>query len=286
MLFYFSHLTYLTSTTTCLGLALLDYISYKSDALRLYQTTHPSPKRVFQFSQFAEPSTSLTEYQNTMSTNETMSSRIPLTLIVATTSNLGIGLKGALPWRLRSEMQYFARVTTRVAPNSPNGSKNAVIMGRKTWESIPTKFRPLKNRLNVVISRNTTIEATTGSGTNAWEQEPIWVDSVERAVSILSEQQDGNSATSLPTIARAFIIGGAQIYEATRELNEVDSVLVTRVFGEWDVDTYFPVDYDKEVKWKRASLDELRDFTGENIPEGRIKEGETEFEYRLYKKES
>jgi dihydrofolate reductase len=215
-----------------------------------------------------------------------MSSRVPLTLIVATTSNLGIGLKGALPWRLKSEMQYFARVTTRVAPNSPNGSKNAVIMGRKTWESIPAKFRPLKNRLNVVISRNTPNEAMASTGGNASEQGPIWVDSVERAISILSEQQDVDSPTSLPKITRAFIIGGAQIYEATRELSEVDSVLVTRVFGEWDIDTYFPVDYDKEAKWKRATLDELRDFTGENIPEGRIKEGETEFEYRLYKKES
>jgi dihydrofolate reductase len=219
-----------------------------------------------------------------MTTKETMSHKVPLTLIVATTSNLGIGLKGALPWRLKSEMQYFARVTSRVAPSSPPNSKNAVIMGRKTWESIPPKFRPLKNRVNVVISRNTPpMEAMASSGGNEWQQGPIWVDSVERAVAVL-EGNKPDMSTSLPTVGRAFIIGGAQIYEATRELDAVDTVLVTRVFGDWEVDTYFPTDYDKESKWSRASLEELREWTGEDIPEGNIKEGDTEFEYRLYKR--
>ena len=47
-------------------------------------------------------------------------------------------------------MAYFARVTS----SAPEGARNAVVMGRKTWESIPGKFRPLRDRLNVVISRD------------------------------------------------------------------------------------------------------------------------------------
>lgn len=74
-----------------------------------------------------------------------------LTLVVAATLTNGIGLKGGLPWRMPREMAYFAKVTTSTA--GAGRAKNAVIMGRKSWESIPQKFRPLKDRLNVVISR-------------------------------------------------------------------------------------------------------------------------------------
>ena len=73
-----------------------------------------------------------------------------LTLIVAATRNNGIGQNSQLPWRLAKEMAYFKRVTT----NAPEGSMNAVVMGRNTWESIPQRFRPLDKRLNIVISSN------------------------------------------------------------------------------------------------------------------------------------
>ena len=73
-----------------------------------------------------------------------------LTLIVAATISNGIGQSSRLPWRLPQEMAYFARVTS----SAPEGARNAVVMGRKTWESIPGKFRPLRDRLNVVISRD------------------------------------------------------------------------------------------------------------------------------------
>ena len=73
-----------------------------------------------------------------------------LTLIAAATQSNGIGFKSSLPWRLRKEMAYFTRVTSE----APEGSVNAVIMGRKSWECIPNKYRPLVNRANVIITRN------------------------------------------------------------------------------------------------------------------------------------
>jgi dihydrofolate reductase len=73
-----------------------------------------------------------------------------LTIIVAATVSNGIGKNGTLPWHLSRDLKYFAQVTS----SAPEGTQNAVLMGRNTWESIPVKYRPLKGRLNVVISRD------------------------------------------------------------------------------------------------------------------------------------
>ncbi|KAG9789491.1 hypothetical protein ABEF93_000995 [Exophiala dermatitidis] len=88
----------------------------------------------------------------------------PIYVIVATSLNppMGIGNKGGLPWPpIKADMAFFRKVTSYVPPTTsssdPDSSLlnlNAVIMGRKTWESIPPKFRPLPNRLNVIITRS------------------------------------------------------------------------------------------------------------------------------------
>lgn len=92
---------------------------------------------------------------------------LPLTLIVATTpirvapspsnqtpTRLGIGLKGTLPWpRIKTDMSFFARATSR-APLP--GTTNAIIMGRKTYDSVPKNLRPLGKRISVVVTRDTT----------------------------------------------------------------------------------------------------------------------------------
>ena len=91
----------------------------------------------------------------------------PIYLIVATSVNppLGIGLRGQLPWPpLRADMAFFKRVTSASTKTLSKGDQNsepskvmnAVVMGRKTWESIPTRFRPLAGRLNVVVTRSKT----------------------------------------------------------------------------------------------------------------------------------
>ena len=93
-----------------------------------------------------------------------------MTLIAAATLSNGIGIGNTLPWRLSKEMAYFAKVTLgQFTPTAtPTGDitpgvagevkddeegKNVVIMGRKSWEGIPKKFRPLKGRRNIVVSR-------------------------------------------------------------------------------------------------------------------------------------
>ncbi len=70
-------------------------------------------------------------------------------IVVAATADGGIGKDGKLPWELPTDMAFFRTTTTKV---SDSRKQNAVIMGRKTWASIPARFRPLKGRLNVVLS--------------------------------------------------------------------------------------------------------------------------------------
>lgn len=71
-----------------------------------------------------------------------------INIAVAITENGGIGLKGGLPWpHLKADMALFSKRTT-------GAGRNAVLMGKNTWYSIPENRRPLKNRTNIVISRN------------------------------------------------------------------------------------------------------------------------------------
>jgi dihydrofolate reductase len=81
-----------------------------------------------------------------------MTSRINL-MVAATSETHGIGIKGTLPWRLRGDMNFFRQLTTHFQEPGMSG-KNTVIMGRKTWDSIPSKFRPLPERRNIVLTRN------------------------------------------------------------------------------------------------------------------------------------
>ena len=88
----------------------------------------------------------------------------PIYIIVATSLNppMGIGHKGKLPWPgIKADMAFFRSITAHVPkPSGPESAPtnpkplNAVVMGRKTWESIPLKFRPLAGRLNVIITRS------------------------------------------------------------------------------------------------------------------------------------
>lgn len=203
----------------------------------------------------------------------------PLTLIVATTSRLGIGRKGTLPWpTLKGEMGYFARVTKRLSPSvDPSQApqkRNAVIMGRKTWDSIPTKFRPLKGRANVVISRSLKIEEQEAKGEGSVEI----VSSLQEAVDLLEARDE---------VDRVFVIGGSSIYDAALKHPATIRVLLTQIeTPEFECDTFFPVDVEKERDWTRGTSEELQEWTGEDFGEKSIRrtEGDVSYEFCLFEK--
>lgn len=120
-------------------------------------------------------------------------------VIVAATTRGGIGRAGALPWHLPADMSFFKELTTRTeAP----GARNAVIMGRKTWASIPEKFRPLKGRVNVVLSRSADVRAT-----ERIPDDVLVSPSLEAAVTLLSNPPHGADVENI------FVIGGAAAFE-------------------------------------------------------------------------
>lgn len=79
-------------------------------------------------------------------------------IAAVTSSNWGIGMNGQLPWhpsRLKGDLEFFTRITSSGMPDEVEAheKETAVIMGRKTWDSIPAKYRPLPERINIVVSR-------------------------------------------------------------------------------------------------------------------------------------
>ncbi|KAJ5787996.1 Dihydrofolate reductase [Penicillium paradoxum] len=190
-----------------------------------------------------------------------------LTLIVATTpirtassttkdetTRLGIGLKGTLPWpRIKTDMSFFARVTSR--PPTP-GTTNAIIMGRKTYDSVPASLRPLAKRINVVISRDTTgsvsegviaelgkrrekiaakaAEARAQEATSAEKEaleprqeavpspaEPMTDAIVTPSLAAALEQLDSVYAAD-GRLGKIYVIGGAEIYNATLKMSAAE----------------------------------------------------------------
>ncbi|KIK70958.1 hypothetical protein GYMLUDRAFT_66166 [Collybiopsis luxurians FD-317 M1] len=199
-----------------------------------------------------------------------------LTLIVAATRTNGIGENGRLPWHLPKEMAYFARVTSKAPP----GQQNAVIMGRHTWESIPEKFRPLKDRLNVVLSRKKGLQ---------------FAESVHVHRDLATAMEELRGQTETP-VHRTFLIGGAMMYSASLQLPRtspvayVDRVLLTRIIAPpFDHCDVFMPDFlgewigSKDFNgWKQASAEEMNDWCGFEVPQGVQEENGVEYEFQLW----
>ncbi|KAF2862457.1 hypothetical protein K470DRAFT_281001 [Piedraia hortae CBS 480.64] len=202
----------------------------------------------------------------------------PLTIIVAATPKNGIGHGGKLPWpMLKNEMAYFARVTKRVPKVNDNCQsdagaaatfgalrQNIVIMGRKTWDSIPSKFRPLKDRTNVVISTQSRSDL---------ESIPEDVVVAPDIMTALQSLESLINAGRAPHAGRAFVIGGAKVYAAALQLPQTKNILMTRLETDFDCDIIFPDDLNAIGSgWCKKNPEDLQQFVEENITPGPLTE--------------
>lgn len=142
-------------------------------------------------------------------------------VIAAQCSDRGIGYENKLPWKLKNEMAYFERMTKETTDPS---LKNICIMGRKTWSSIPAKYRPLKDRTNVVLSR----EVSTIEGR----------DLVDHIFSSLPDALEGVS--QLRNKGQVWITGGQSIYEEAVKLPQCKRIYLTKIDHKFESDTFFP----------------------------------------------
>jgi dihydrofolate reductase len=145
-----------------------------------------------------------------------------ISVIVAMDNNHGIGKNNDLMWHLPRDMKFFKSTT----------ENHVVIMGRKNYDSIPEKYRPLSNRENVIITRNPDFKAI----------DCLTFLSIEDALRHFEGEQN----------REIFIIGGGEIYKLAMSMGCVDQMYITHVNGVFDADTFFP-DFDTNA-WESEMI--------------------------------
>lgn len=143
-----------------------------------------------------------------------------ISLIAAVGQNRVIGSNGDLPWHLPDDMKFFAKTTRG----------HHVLMGRKNFESIPEKYRPLPGRPNIVVTRNSSFNA----------DEVIIETSIENGIRAAREAGE----------TELFIIGGGEIYNQTIDI--ADRLYITHVHASPEGETHFP-EFDIS-KWTKTEL--------------------------------
>lgn len=156
-----------------------------------------------------------------------------ISIIAAVAENYAIGKDNDLIWSLPKDMKYFMQTTTN----------HNILMGRLNYISIPEKYRPFKNRTNIIITRQ-----------NKFKAEGCFVaNSIEDGIEIARKNNE----------KELFIIGGGQIYKEAIEKNIVDKLYITWVHHKFDAHTFFPeIDLNKWslVSSKRHEKDEKHQY--------------------------
>nr|CDS28294.1 dihydrofolate reductase [Hymenolepis microstoma] len=155
-----------------------------------------------------------------------------LNVIAAVSQNGGIGINNKLPWRIPEDMDFF----TRISSTASEGKKNIAILGRLTWLSIPPKFRPLSDRINVIVSSQ--------------------LDSVPEGVHLVKSFEESlqlsENLIKAGEADEVFVCGGHSLYEKALEQEAYPVRLYyTHIMKDFHCDTFFPtVDWDlfKEIE--------------------------------------
>ena len=142
-----------------------------------------------------------------------------MNIIVAHCRNRGIGVKNQLPWRLHADLKNFKELTIG------NGN-NAVIMGRNTWVSLPSEYKPLPKRENIVLT--TKVDKPVIGIKN---DKPILMPSLKETLKYCNERK----------FSQVWIMGGEFLYKTALNNVDIDNIYITRIDNDFNCDTFFPV---------------------------------------------
>ena len=160
--------------------------------------------------------------------------------------NNGIGNNNKIPWFLKNDLKNFQQITSKTFKPY---TKNMVVMGRKTWNSIPNKHKPLKNRLNVVLTRNKDVRLK--HEIESYKDTIVKYDFSE-ILEVSKLNKDFN-------ISNIFIIGGESLYKMALESDSISKIYVTEVYEDFDCDTFFP-----QIDKEKYKLSYISNFYSEN----------------------
>ena len=160
---------------------------------------------------------------------------IRISLIVACDNQGGIAKNGSIPWNFPQELKYFSKITRTTKDPA---KKNAILMGRKTWESLPK--RPLPNRVNIVLS---SVPVSGDPNPNI-----VFVSSIEIALEYVNQNDQ---------IEQLFVIGGEQIYHTfmTEYSSKIDHIYYTEIQENYQCDQFFPVSFVETYKQNKITTD-------------------------------
>jgi dihydrofolate reductase len=153
-------------------------------------------------------------------------------IILAVDNENWIWVKWDLAWQIPEDMKYFKKITSKTKNSQ---KQNAVIMGRKTWESIPNKYRPFSGRYNCVLSRS----YTNGSKNSEWAFQ-------FNSLDVCLKHLDTNK-----NIESIFVIWGAQIFNQVLTDKRLKRAYITRIYQKYHCDTFFdglPLEFNLESR--------------------------------------
>ncbi len=136
-----------------------------------------------------------------------------------------------LAWKLSADLKYFKEITTKT---EDLWKLNAVIMWRKTWDSIPSKYKPLPNRVNCVISKKLQIESTSSN----IDDFVLHFNSLDHALEELEKKEN---------IENIFIIGWSSVYNIALVHPMLDKIYLTEVDSDFDCDRFVEFDRDNLI---------------------------------------
>ena len=146
----------------------------------------------------------------------------PFSIVVALDSDHGIGKDGKLPWHLPGDFKHFKEITCTTEDHS---KKNVVMMGRKTWESLHAKFKPLPDRINVVLTRNKDLSLPSGV---------LRAENFKQFFSLLTTKK------LIVKFEKIFVIGGEQIFQEALKYPICQKIYATHILKSFHCDTFFP----------------------------------------------